>query len=601
MSATRFLLLSLLLLFTPCLYAEDDEAANTTEAALVDETLTSLADFIELEASLEKDIAAIEKALKSPESEAQKEALTEQLQKLESDLASTRLNFEKIAAGTGLKSLRAVEEQKFNFQQELLSLLEPAVKEMKEMTSHVRQKSDLKETIAYYSEKLPIAEKAVASLENLIAKTGNKAVREDLEALLAEWQKQQTFMQSEKQAAELQLEKLLSSETSFAESSGNYLKSFFQKRGRYLLQALFVVIAVLIVSRLSYKVMTRLIPGYRREHRSFGIRVLDLFHRLFTILLVIAGPMLVFYTVEDWVLFSISILLLIGIAWTLGKAMPHYWQQVQLFLNIGSVREGERLIFNDLPWKVKQINFFSTLENPVAKLTQRIPLGELVDMKSRPLHKGEPWFPCKKGDWVILSDGVRGKVIGISPELVQLVEDEREERRDAGAEALPPGCGPCIGLGTGLLASAGIAQNGVIGVGGDGAIGSTFGVGLIIGGVYLIIRGIIRWEISLAFLAGVYATALLFNIADPVRFAGPGFHVVTGYTLIGALFLATDDASSPVWFVPMLIYGAIGGIMTVLIRNIGAYVDGVIFAILLINLINPLVDKIRPKAIGKVA
>ena len=133
-----------------------------------------------------------------------------------------------------------------------------------------------------------------------------------------------------------------------------------------------------------------------------------------------------------------------------------------------------------------------------------------------------------------------------------------------------------------------------------GAIGSTFGLGLIIGGVYLMIRGFIRWEISLAFLAGVYVTALLFNMADPVRFASPGFHVVTGYTLIGALFLATDDASSPVWFVPMLIYGAIGGIMTVLIRNLGAYIDGVMLAILVANLISPLLDNIRPKALGKV-
>ena len=133
-----------------------------------------------------------------------------------------------------------------------------------------------------------------------------------------------------------------------------------------------------------------------------------------------------------------------------------------------------------------------------------------------------------------------------------------------------------------------------------GALGSTFGLGLIIGGIYLMIRGFIRWEISLAFLAGVYVTALLFNILDPARFAGPGFHIVTGYTLIGALFLASDDASSPVWVVPMLIYGAIGGIMTVLIRNIGAYVDGVILAILVANLISPLLDKIRPKALGKV-
>jgi electron transport complex protein RnfD len=134
-----------------------------------------------------------------------------------------------------------------------------------------------------------------------------------------------------------------------------------------------------------------------------------------------------------------------------------------------------------------------------------------------------------------------------------------------------------------------------------GALGSTCGLALVLGGLYLIIRGFIRWEISISFLAGIFVTAALFNLADPTRFAPPVFHLLTGFTLIGAFFLATETSSSPVNFIPMLLYGALGGIMTVLIRNIGAYVDGVIFAILLINLINPLVDKIRPKAIGKVA
>jgi electron transport complex protein RnfD len=134
-----------------------------------------------------------------------------------------------------------------------------------------------------------------------------------------------------------------------------------------------------------------------------------------------------------------------------------------------------------------------------------------------------------------------------------------------------------------------------------GGIGATFGLGLIAGGVYLMARGICRWEIALSFLAGVAVTALLFHISDPARYASAPFHLLTGYTLIGAFFLATEDSSSPVNFVPMLIYGATGGVMTVLIRNLGVYVDGVIFAILLINLMNPLVDKIRPKAIGKVA
>jgi electron transport complex protein RnfD len=133
-----------------------------------------------------------------------------------------------------------------------------------------------------------------------------------------------------------------------------------------------------------------------------------------------------------------------------------------------------------------------------------------------------------------------------------------------------------------------------------GGIGSTFGLGLILGGIYLIVRGFIRWEIPVAFLAGIFVTALVFNAMDSAKYAGPIFHLLTGYTLIGAFFLATEDSSSPVNCIPMLVYGAGAGIMTVLIRNIGAYVDGVVFAVLLMNLVNPLVDKIRPKALGKV-
>lgn len=133
-----------------------------------------------------------------------------------------------------------------------------------------------------------------------------------------------------------------------------------------------------------------------------------------------------------------------------------------------------------------------------------------------------------------------------------------------------------------------------------GGIGATFGLGLIIGGIYLIIRGFIRWEICLTFLLGVFVTALIFNLYDGSRFAGPVFHTLAGYTLIGAFFLSTEDSSSPVNFIPMLIFGAGAGALAVLIRNIGAHVDGVIYAILVMNLVNPILDKIRPKAIGKV-
>ena len=139
-----------------------------------------------------------------------------------------------------------------------------------------------------------------------------------------------------------------------------------------------------------------------------------------------------------------------------------------------------------------------------------------------------------------------------------------------------------------------------------GGIGAVFGLGLVCGGLYLLARGIIRWEICVSFLAGVALTAWLFTVFGnpanaPARFAGPVFHLLTGYTLIGAFFLATGDSSSPVNFWPMLLFGGLAGAMTVLIRNTGAWVDGVVFAILLLNTAQPLLDMIRPKALGKVA
>jgi len=132
-----------------------------------------------------------------------------------------------------------------------------------------------------------------------------------------------------------------------------------------------------------------------------------------------------------------------------------------------------------------------------------------------------------------------------------------------------------------------------------GGIGSTFGLGLIIGGIYLILRGYARWEITVSFIAGIVFTAYCFNLVNSGSYAGPMFHLLSGYTLLGAFFLATEKSSSPVNKIPMLLYGFFAGVMIILMRNIGAYTDGTVFAILLFNLVNPLIDTIRPKALGK--
>ena len=132
-----------------------------------------------------------------------------------------------------------------------------------------------------------------------------------------------------------------------------------------------------------------------------------------------------------------------------------------------------------------------------------------------------------------------------------------------------------------------------------GAIGSTFGLGIILGGIYLILRGYIRWEISISFILGIIVTAFCFNMANPQVYGGPVIHLFSGYTLLGAFFLATENSSSPVNKIPMFIYGFSAAAMIILMRNIGVYEDGTVLAILLLNLVSPLVDNIRPKALGK--
>jgi hypothetical protein len=421
---SRTFLLALVMMISsvcPTVQAQPGTEASVTDSRLQD-TLSTLNSLLNLQSQMKTDMEALGKQLSAARTEAERNDIQAQLDKLGADLNTTNRNLREIAAGADIDSLRAEEETSFNLQEEVFALLRPAIKEMKDMTSHVRLKSDLKDKIAYYQGKLPITERAVANITGLLKQTQDESLQVKLQSMLADWQKQLTFVQSELQSAELQLDKLQRSEASLAETSQSYLKSFFQKRGFYLTQALLVVLAVVLLSRLSYAMMVKLIPGYRKVHRSFPIRLLDLMHRILTGLLVILGPMVVFYVVEDWVLFSLGILLLLGIGLTLRQALPRYWQQIQLFLNIGSVREGERITLDGLPWLVRQINFYSLLENPVAQLSQRVRIVDLVEQKSRPVKKDEPWFPCVRGDWVLLSDGMRGKVTGISQELVELIE-----------------------------------------------------------------------------------------------------------------------------------------------------------------------------------
>ena len=120
-----------------------------------------------------------------------------------------------------------------------------------------------------------------------------------------------------------------------------------------------------------------------------------------------------------------------------------------------------------------------------------------------------------------------------------------------------------------------------------GAIGETCTLALLVGGIYLIARGIISWHCPVGFIGTVFVLSFLIE-GDVVNALALS---MSGGLFIGAFFMATDYSTSPINSWGRLIFGIGCGLITVLIRFWGAYPEGVSFAILLMNILTPYIDK----------
>jgi Na+-translocating ferredoxin:NAD+ oxidoreductase subunit D len=128
-----------------------------------------------------------------------------------------------------------------------------------------------------------------------------------------------------------------------------------------------------------------------------------------------------------------------------------------------------------------------------------------------------------------------------------------------------------------------------------GSVGAAGGEWLnlaaLVGGVYLLARRIVRWQIPVAMLAGMVVPAALFHMIDPGAHASASFHLAAGATMLGAFFIATDPVSAATSDRGRLVYGAGIGLLTWIIRTWGGFPDGVAFAVLIMNLAVPLIDR----------
>jgi len=130
-----------------------------------------------------------------------------------------------------------------------------------------------------------------------------------------------------------------------------------------------------------------------------------------------------------------------------------------------------------------------------------------------------------------------------------------------------------------------------------GCLGETSALLLIIGGIYLLYRKVITWRIPFTYIGTVAVMMLIFGGG----FENMLYHLLAGGLILGAFFMATDYASSPVTKKGQIIYGIGAGLLTAIIRLKGGYPEGVSYSILLMNVAAPLIDKYTsPKVFGEV-
>lgn len=390
-------------------------------SAEMDAKQTVLVSLLRSITQLEKDLAVKHEELRSPEAVGHQEELTQQIRTIREQLTLLKHNFRALASGVDLQVFTEAKEVERDWTKELYELLRPVLNELRQFTALPREIDRLRAAMARYQEQVAVATQALANLETLLQHHSDPGLTTSLRQQQQEWEQRRQELNTHVSLVNQQLIQKVSQRRPVSGLLTDLFQLFFRSRGRNFLLACLAGGLFVLGLRWFYRRLQRLSP-LQRQGRAFVGRVAHVGYIVGTALGAIVVFQLVLYAVEDWVLLTVSLLFLLGLTWTSKHALPRFWQQGMLLLNLGAVREGERLFYQGLPWLVHSIHAYTRLVNP--ELTGgevRLPLHDVLGLRSRAFAAQEPWFPTHHGDWILLADQTLGRLSLQTPEVVRLV------------------------------------------------------------------------------------------------------------------------------------------------------------------------------------
>ena len=395
------------------------EADSTTSPEPAKEPLVAQLDRIE---QARQTVAAIEERVNEARTETERAKLGMELGAAEVQLARLEAEFQSIATGVDVEDFSEMEPEEFDLAKEAQELLKPIFDELKQVTEKPREIEALRNDIIQLTKQRDLAKEALDKLSKVIEATDDQRLLGELERARGLWEEYARNADNTLSVRNSQLEKGLAEKGSIFDTATDGFTTFFRSRGKNLLATFLTFVVAFLLLRWLGGHLHRFSPWHKPGKRSFYSRLVDVIYKVFCVVGAGMAALLVLYATGDWVLIGLTIIFLFGLALAAKGALPKFYEQARLLLNLGEVREGERVVLDGVPWKVKSLGVFTEMSNPMLEGGElRIPIRNLTEMRSRPFDEKEPWFPCRCNEWVLLADGTRGKVIQQTPETVHMV------------------------------------------------------------------------------------------------------------------------------------------------------------------------------------
>jgi hypothetical protein len=341
---------------------------------------------------------------------------SEKIDKLQAQLNLLELDFESRVTTLPLEDPALKKMKKLDWVEEIEELTKPLLTAIRDLTEKPRQIQELKSKIEDLETKLQRHQQASESISGLAEDLKNNPLPDTPEGkkfqsiishLRDEYDPE--LVQFNLAEARSSLEKFLSTDESVVESAAKTIKEFFQTRGRNLLVTILTFAGFWwLLSRLRRWILTRKFLTNRNS--SIG-KLFSAAYNFVVLLFCLFIGLACLYFFNDWLLITLIIMGIFFVLWTSRQWLPQFFDEIKLIVDLGTVREGQRLIWQGVPWLVKEIRLHATLVNDRLQGGEIIlPLYQLIDMNSRPVVENEPWFPTRLHDWVLLGDEFYGKI-----------------------------------------------------------------------------------------------------------------------------------------------------------------------------------------------